>query len=92
MASSAQKQDFVTNSRNACATLLNMYEALKELDTLWAGTSDYDTLVDQAFLDSVASFGGLTTTQLADAEFALSTIKGQIESSYVALLILKNVK
>lgn len=93
MAMSSAHQNFVSETAARCRVLLAEYGELSQLNVLWAGTPNYDALITQEEIDSVPSFqgAGLTTQNLADAEFALATILGNINNSLVALTILANL-
>jgi hypothetical protein len=84
-------QDFVSDTAKACKALLDQYGALQQLNVLWAGSPDYDALITQGEIDEVPSFAGLTATQLADAEFALASIKDTITNALPALTVLSNL-
>lgn len=91
MALTAAESNFISNSSNVAKVLLDQYGMLVQLDVLWAGSPNYDTTITQADLDSVASFSGLTTTTLGDAEFALAGIKTAIGNALAALTELANL-
>jgi hypothetical protein len=86
-------QNFVSKTSYNAKRLLDMYGDLAQLNVLWAGSPNYDGLIDQASIDSVPSLAGagLTASQLADAEFIMATIKGNIENALPALTVLANL-
>jgi hypothetical protein len=89
----AAHQKFISDTSAQAKKLLEMYGDLAQLNVLWAGSPNYDALIDQTAINTVPSFAGagLTATNLADAEFILATIKGNIESALVALTVLANL-
>jgi hypothetical protein len=87
-------QNFVSDTSKVAKTLLDeLYSKMVQLDALWAGAPNYDALITQGEIDEVPSFlgAGLTTTHLADAEFALATIKNTITNALPALTVLANL-
>ena len=86
----AAHQNFISTSGNQCKALLDLLGMLEQLNTLWAGTPNYQGLIDQAEIDSVPAFAGagLTTQTLADAEFALANTMTGIHNAIVALTVL----
>lgn len=84
-------QNFISDTSQQCQKLLDMYGDLSQLNVLWAGSPNYDALITQGEIDTVPSLAGLTTTHLADAEFALATIKDTISNALVALTVLANL-
>jgi hypothetical protein len=90
----AVHQNFISNTSNVTKTLLDdIYSKLVQLDTLWAGSPNYDGLITQGEIDEVPSFvgAGLTATQLGDAQFALATIKNTMTNAMPALVVLANL-
>lgn len=73
--------------------LLATYAKLSELNILWAGSPNYQNLITQSEINSDPNYlsAGLTTQNVADAEFALAQIKTQIDNAMVALTILSNL-
>ncbi len=89
MALTAGEANLVSFTSKAAKILLDQFYSLEtQNNQLYAGAADMDTTITQADLDSVAAFGGLTTTQLADASFAMATILGTINSALQALTVL----
>jgi hypothetical protein len=84
-------QNFISQSGAQAKKLLDMYGDLQQINVLWAGSPDYDTLITQGEIDEVESFAGLTAAQLADAEFAMATIKDTITNALPALAVLSNL-
>ena len=75
---------------NACKMAKYLVETAKpsldEIDNVYNAAGGLASTITQADLDAVASYSGLTTTQLADLMYALtSTIKGGITTAYTAL-------
>lgn len=87
MAMPLAHQQFVVDSSYEARVLLERLGPLLQLDVLWAGAANYDGLIDQASIDTVPNFAeaDLTETDLADAEFALATIKSTLSNALPAL-------
>lgn len=84
---------FLRDGRSAAQAMLQQLGPLLELDTLWNGTPNYDGLITQAEIDSVTSLyeAGYTTTEIADAFYALSLIKTAITDHIAALARLSDL-
>lgn len=93
MAMSSAHQNFVSKTSNEAKRLLEFFAQETQLNVLWAGAPNYDQLITQQDIDSVASFAGagLTTQNIADAQFAMATINTTIQNALVALTILANL-
>lgn len=94
MSMSAAHQNFISNTSGQAKILLDqMLGQLEQLNELWAGSSGYNTAITQEEIDSVPSFAGagLTSQNLADAEFILATIMGNIMNALQALTMLANL-
>lgn len=91
MAFTQAESNFVSSSAQTAKALLNLEGQLDQLNVLWAGSPGYNTSITQGDLDSVASFSGLTTTQLGDAEFAMATILTTIKNALPALTVVANL-
>lgn len=87
MAMSVAHQNFISRTSYTSKRLLELYGELQQLNVLWAGSPNYDAEITQQDIDSVPSFADaeLTYQTLADAEFALATIMGNITSALPAL-------
>ncbi len=93
MGMSAAHQNFVSQTSNQAKALLDFFAEETQLDVLWSGTPDYQHTITQADIDSVESFAGagLTVQNVTDAQYAMSVIKGNIQSAIVALTVLANL-
>lgn len=94
MALSAAHANFISKTSGISKALLDQtYSLLIQLDALWAGTPDYDTLITQANINTVASLlgAGLTTTNIADALFALAAIKTSITNALPAFTVMASL-
>ncbi len=92
MALTAEESNFVSHAHQAAKILLDQYYSLAaQNNELWAGAANFDSTITQGDLDSVASFSGLTTAQLGDAQFAMATILGTVNSALQALTVLANL-
>jgi hypothetical protein len=87
MALSRLEQDTVSHGFAAAKLALDqLYPALHELNVIYDSGGGAKTTIDQPGLDAIASFSGLTKTQLDDGMFALtSTLKTAIDNAYTQL-------
>ncbi len=87
------KINFVNKSAIAAQALLDLYGDLSQLNTLWAGTPDYQHGIVQADLNSVPAFAdcGLTVAQLTEVEYAIGQIVGLLSSKLPDLSVLANI-
>lgn len=91
MALTQAERTFILNSAQVARTLLDNEGKLDQINVLWAGAPDYHAGITQGDIDSYATFAGLTTDQLADAEFALASILTTIKNALPALTVLGNI-
>lgn len=92
MALTTGEANLVSNISKAAKILMDQWYTLAvQNNELWAGAANMDTTIVQGDLDSVPSFGGLTTTQLADAQFAMATMLGTLNAQLQALTVLANL-
>lgn len=83
------EETFIAKTIASVKALMLLYGTLQELDTLWAGSPNYDGTIDQAAIDSVPTLNGaLTLQQLSDAEFALAAIKNTITGTLPAMSVI----
>lgn len=88
MAVTPPQEKFFGESVRTTQSLMALYGTLVELDALWAV---YGSQMTDAAFEGVARFNGITATNLADAEFALSSVKNTMANAIIALSILKNM-
>lgn len=78
-----------TVSRGLAAARLateQLKPVLDSLNVIYDGNGGAKTTIDQAGLDAVASFSGLTKAQLDDGMYALTaTLKSAIDAAYTQL-------
>lgn len=89
----APLKNFVEGVGNQARQQLEQYGALTVQNALWAGTPNYDALIDATAIATEADFvaAGLTAAQLADAIYALEQIRGIVTAALPALSILAQV-
>lgn len=87
MALNALEQNTVSKGMAAAKMVIEqLYPVLKELNIIYDSQGGVKTTIDQAGLDGVASFSGLTKQQLDDGMFALTaTLRGDIENAFAQL-------
>lgn len=90
MAMSNVHQNFVSRSASMAKQLLDLYGELVQLNTLWAGTPNYQSAITQEMLDAVNEFSGagLTLQTLADSEYILAQILNNLQNALPALSVL----
>lgn len=78
---------------NQARQQLEQYGPLTVQNALWAGTPNYDALIDAAAIATEAYFvaAGLTAQQLGDAIYALEQIRTVITNALPALSILAQI-
>lgn len=83
-------QNFISDESGLAKRILAEYGELSQQNVLWAGTPNYDELITQEDIDSVVTLAGagLTTTQLADACYALEQVRGILTNAMPSLTIL----
>lgn len=93
MAMTAAHQNFVSNTAIEARALLAFFSEETQLNILWAGLPDYQHQITQDEINSVPTFAGagLTLQNIADAQFIMATIMGNIQAQLVALTILANL-
>ncbi len=89
----APLKSFVEGVGNQARQQLEQYGALTVQNTLWAGTPNYNALIDATAIATEADFvaAGLTEQQLTDAVYALELIRVTITNALAALSILAQV-
>ncbi len=90
MAMSLAHQKFINDTTKQARALLEFYQLATELEVLWSGSPAYQTAITQTEIDSVANLlgAGLTLQNVADAQYVMSLVKGNIQNAIVALTIL----
>jgi len=86
----AVHQNFISSTSSTAKTFLDKFGELTQLNVLWAGTPDYDTIITQELIDSVPSFhsAGLTVAQLSDTLYVLELIRTQLSNALPALTVM----
>ena len=86
-------QNFVSETSREAKRLLEFFAEETQLNILWAGTPDYQSLITQEEIDSVGSFSGagLTVQDLADTQYAMANINTAIENAIVAMTMLASL-
>lgn len=86
-------RQYILNQAQRAKALLNLYMSLLQGDILWNGTPDYKAKITQTEIDGNQAFfdAGLTVQNLADAQYTLSLVEGQIAAQFPALQILASL-
>ena len=89
----APQQDLVSDVGNLCAQLLEMSGKIEQIDVLYNGAANWDSLITDVTLASVPSFAaaGLTAVNVADAIFILKTARAAAYANLPAAVILGNL-
>lgn len=93
MAISQAEINFVMKTSAMAQTLMDLYGNLTVLNQLWAGPNAFNTGITQADLDNYPAFAdiGLTTQQLADVEYTLGLILGNLNNQLSGLSIVGSI-
>jgi hypothetical protein len=83
-------QDFIGDVAYNSRVVLERLGPLTQINTLYAGTPDYDTRITQSEIDEVPLFldAQLTATDVADACYALEQIRAAMNNAIAALTVL----
>lgn len=86
-------KNFIDKAAWLTRQLLDMYGDLAIQNTLWTGTPNYTTVIDDTYLQTEAEYvaAGLTDTTLTDAIYALEVIRSAITNALPALSVLSTV-
>jgi hypothetical protein len=90
MALAAPQQDFVVRVGAACKAILDLQGSVTQLDILYNGTPDWDTLITDEEINGVPSFAaiGLTAQDVADALYQLNQIRNQVNTGNLPAMVL----
>ena len=90
----APQQDLISTAANATAVIDNLLNKIDQIDTLYNGTADYDTLITDLEIATVSSFAnaGLTKADLDATIYALKMIAVQARTlNYPAWVMLASI-
>lgn len=78
----APQQNLISQASQQAKALLGLYELSRELDTLYEGAPNWQSLITQDAINSVPSFvaAGLTVADVSATIFILKTINAQIDT------------
>lgn len=74
MALSTLQLNTISRGCQTAQKLLDLYSLLKELNVIYDAGGGLKATIQQSDLDAVASFSGLTTAQLADGMYVITTL------------------
>lgn len=79
--------NFINRTGNQAKGQLAEIGDLTQMDSLWAGSPNYDGLITQAEIDEYPAFvaAGLTAQDMADVQFVLASIKNLLLGALPAL-------
>lgn len=90
MALAAAQQDLITDVGSVCRTLLDMQGQIEQIDILYNGAPDWDSLITDEEIDGVPSLAaiGLTAANVADAIFQIKTVRTQVMTGNLTALVM----
>lgn len=90
MALAAPQQNLIVNVGAACRVLLDIQDNIEQIDILYNGTPDWDTLITDQKIDGVPSFAaiGLTAQDVADAIYQLNQVRSLVNTGNLPALVL----
>ena len=90
MALAAPQQNLITNVGIVSRALLDLQDDIEQIDILYNGTPDWDTLITDQEIDGVPSFAavGLTAQGVADAIYQLNQVRTIVNSGNLPALVL----
>jgi hypothetical protein len=89
MALGAPQQDLISDVGSVCNTLLGLQGIIEQIDILYNGAPDWDTLITDEEIDGVPSFAaiGLTAQDVADAIFQIKTVRTQVMTGNITAVV-----
>lgn len=89
----APQQDLISRTGRVCKQLLDLKGTIDQIDVLYSGSPDWDSLITQPEIDEVASFlqANLTVANVADTIYILKLIRDNVNSNLPAMVMLANV-
>lgn len=90
MALAAPQQNLIVNVGAVCKAILDLQGDISEIDILYNGTPDWDTLITDQEIDGVPSFAaiGLTAQDVSDAIYQLNQIRTQVTTGNLPAMVL----
>lgn len=88
MALTASEQNHITSLAQFAAQMVDIRNAVYQLNYQWNGAPDFDTTITQGEIDEIASFAaaGLTKTDMVEVEYVASQLLLLIEDKFPQLL------
>lgn len=89
----APQQNLVSKTGQLCSRLLEMKGTIDQIDVLYSGSPNWDSLITDGEIAEVPSFveAGLTAANVADAVYILKLIRDNVNSNLPAIVMLANL-
>lgn len=89
----APQQDLISKTGRVCKQLLDLKGTIDQIDVLYSGSPDWDSLITQPEIDEVASFlqSNLTVGNVADAIYICKLVRDNVSSNLPAMVMLANL-
>jgi len=90
MALTVEQENLIVKVGVICAKLLEMQTDMIQVNELWNGSPDWDTLITDENIQAMSSLAGvgLTKTKLADAIYQVELIRQQILTGNLPAVVL----
>lgn len=90
MALAAPQQNMIVDVGAICQKILDVQGSISEIDILYNGTPDWDTLITDEEINGIPSFAaiGLTAQDVADAIYQLNQIRTQVNTGNLPAMVL----
>jgi hypothetical protein len=90
MSLSTEQQNLINRMANICKLAVEQLQpVISEINAIWNASGGPASTIQQADLNSVSAYSGLTTTQLNNAQFGLnSTLLTALNSAQGSLEVL----
>lgn len=89
----APQQNLVSKAGNLCKQLLEMKGVIDQIDVLYSGSPNWDSLITDSEIAEVGSFveAGLTAANVADAVYILKLVRDNVNSNLPAMVVMANL-
>lgn len=90
----ARQQNLIIKAGNKCRTLLDMLSEIEQIDILYNGDPDWDSLITDETIGQVGVFAAaqLTAQNVADAIFTLKTVRAAVLSNLPPIVVMANLR
>lgn len=90
MALAAPQQNLISDVGIVCRTLLDIQGSIEQINILYNGSPDWDTLITDEEINGVPSFVeiGLTAADVADAIFQINAVRTLVTTGNLPAVVL----